>query len=127
MIDLEKYKAREVKICCDDCGNVVDLAKTMKTRVIGKDPVGREVVEQYFTCDDCGRHYTIAVMDTKQRTLIRERQQLQRQIRIFAQIGAKDKKIRVMQRKEEHMKNELMKRSAQLKECWKEVCGNVPE
>lgn len=119
MFDLEKYRAGEVEVYCDSCGNAVDLHKTIATRVIGKDADGREVTEQYFTCDCCGRHYTIAVIDTQQRKLIQERKQLQRQIRLFAQIGA-DQKIKQLQRKETRLKNVLMKRSAQLKERWEE-------
>lgn len=122
MFDLEKYRTGETEVCCDSCGNTVDLNSTMAVRTIGRDRDGQPVTEQYFTCANCGRHYTIAVKDKKQHKMIQERLQLQRQIRIFVKIGARDRKIQKMQAQEERMKNAIMKRSAQLKEKWKEKC-----
>ena len=49
-------KMEQKTIICDVCGKEIDYANTISTRTIAKDAEGRDVIEQFFTCQSCGAH-----------------------------------------------------------------------
>ena len=67
-------------IICDVCGKEIDYANTISTRTIAKDAEGRDVIEQFFTCQSCGAHYTIMIIDSKMKIMIQKRKQLQNKV-----------------------------------------------
>lgn len=122
--DMEKFR-ESAAVACDSCGKDIDMRAQMSTRVIAKDEDGFDVVEQFFTCGSCGRHYTVTVIDREQKKLIQQRQQLNRQIRLATQIRSREKTIRRLQKKDEFLKRQQIERAKVLKEKYKEGEGNV--
>lgn len=50
------------EVVCDVCGSVIEHIN-VKTRVIARQAEGFNVTEQYFTCQECGKKYTVLIVD----------------------------------------------------------------
>lgn len=110
------------RVICDSCGQQTDVE--LWTRLIAKDRNGYDVTEQYFECKNCGKHYTVGVYDRQMRLDIQKRRQIQAQIRLHRQIGSRPGTIQHFIRKEENLKDKMLRRSQELKERYREECGN---
>lgn len=119
--DMERYAAG-ASVYCDSCGQEIDMEKQTATRVIAKDEDGFDVVEQFFTCASCGRHYTVTVIDHEQQKLIQQRRQLRKEIRLHIQIRSREKTIERLQRKDDFLKREQIRRAEKLKAKYKGEC-----
>ena len=73
------------EVVCDVCGSVIEHIN-VKTRVIARQAEGFNVTEQYFTCQECGKKYTVLIVDHEMQFLIQKRQQVERQIKLHRQI-----------------------------------------
>lgn len=122
--DMEKYRNGDIEVICEECGFPVNIEKTIGTREIARDEKGFNIIEQFFFCEHCGKHYTITVIDREQQIMIQKRQQLKKQIRLHEKIRSREKTIRDLQKKEERMKADMMKRASMLKEEYREECRN---
>lgn len=118
----EEIYLRGSEVVCDSCGIVIDMEKTTKTRVIAKDEDGSDIVEQYFTCQGCGKHYTITVIDREIRKMIQKRQQLRRQINLHTQIRSRPQTVKMLQKKDEALKQQQLTRAASLKKKYRKEC-----
>lgn len=123
--DMDKYRNGDCEVICEECGATIALEKTLRTRTIAKDKDGFDVMEQFFFCDRCGKHYTITVIDHKQQKMIQKRAQIKKQIRMHTKIGSREKTIQDLHKKEERLKEDMMKRASMLKEKYKEECQDV--
>ena len=102
---------------CDQCGAILeDIGAELTERVIGEDEDGNEVIERFFECPFCGKHYTVTVLDRQMRLMIQERQQIAAKVRrILKQRG----NAIIMQKlieKDTALKEELIYRANVLKE-----------
>jgi uncharacterized protein with PIN domain len=59
------------KCVCNQCGNEIMIHLNEET--IDQDNNGKDVVEQFFVCPNCGQRYTVMILDEYMRTLIRMR------------------------------------------------------
>lgn len=125
--DMKKYREGKAEVICEECGLAIDLEKTVGMRKIAKDKDGFDVIEQFFSCGHCGKHYTITVIDHEQQKMIQKRQQLLKQIRMHEKIRSREKTIRDLWKKEERLKTDLKKRADMLKERYREECRDVCE
>ena len=57
------------EVVCDACGSVIEHIN-VKTRVIARQAEGFNVTEQYFTCQECGKKYTVLIVDHEMQFLI---------------------------------------------------------
>lgn len=125
--NMEKYKNGDAEVICEECGFLVNIEKTIGTRAIAKDEKGFNVIEHFFSCEHCGKHYTITVIDREQQVMIQKHQQLKKQIRMHEKIKSREKTIWDLHKKEERMKAEMMERASMLKEKYREECRIVYE
>ena len=95
---MEGMTLTDDRVICDSCGQQTDIE--LWTRQIAKDRNGYDVTEQYF------------------------RRQIQAQIRLHRQIGSRPGTIQHFIRKEENLKDKMLRRSQELKERYREECGN---
>lgn len=120
--DMEKYKSGDAEVICEKCGSRINLGKTTRTRKIAEDMDGFDVIKQFFSCECCGEHYTITVIDRGQQKMIQRRQQLNKQIRLYESIRSREKTIRDLRKKEERLKADMLKRALMLKERYMKEC-----
>ena len=73
------------EVVCDACGSVIKHIN-VKARIIARQAEGFNVTEQYFTCQECGKKYTVLIVDHEMQFLIQKRQQVERQIKLHRQI-----------------------------------------
>lgn len=106
-------------IKCDSCGKEFEIEGTW-TRAIAKDKDGKDIIEQYFDCEGCGKRYTVSVIDEGMRKMIRRRQQIRKMISMHVKNKSRESTIRRLQKEDEALKEELMKRSKANKERFKE-------
>jgi GTP-binding protein EngB required for normal cell division len=105
------------EVVCDVCGSVIEHIN-VKTRIIARQAEGFNVTEQYFTCQECGKKYTVLIVDHEMQFLIQKRQQVERQIRSRAQT------IQRLITKIEKIKKQQEERMIMLKEQYKEEIGS---
>lgn len=120
---MEAYR-NGAEVICDACGSAIEDTG-IESRVIAKDKDGYDVVEQFFECQNCGKHYTVTVIDRKLLLMIQKRRQLLKQIKLHEQIKSREQTIRKLLAKNESMKRQQLARATELKERYREECGNV--
>lgn len=116
-------KMEQKTIICDACGKEIDYANTDSTRTIAKDAENRDVIEQFFTCQNCGAHYTIMVIDNKMKIMIQKRKQLQKQIKLHQSIKSGENAFRKIMRKDETLKRQQKEYQKILKEKYRDECS----
>lgn len=51
-----------MKTCiCDKCEREIGI--DIKEEVIDRDKYGKDIIEQFFVCPECGQHYTVFISD----------------------------------------------------------------
>ena len=80
------------EVVCDACGSVIKHIN-VKARIIARQAEGFNVTEQYFTCQECGKKYTVLIVDHEMQFLIQKRQQVERQIKLHRQIRSRAQTI----------------------------------
>ena len=103
------------EVVCDVCGSVIEHIN-VKTRVIARQAEGFNVTEQYFTCQECGKKYTVLIVDHEMQFLIQKRQQVERQIKLHRQIRSRAQTIQRLIMKDEKIKKQQEERMIMLKE-----------
>ncbi len=64
-----------MKICiCDKCGNEIRIH--IQEKGIDRDTDGKDITEQFFSCPECGAHYTVFIYDAYMRRRIAARKRL---------------------------------------------------
>lgn len=126
--DMEKKFNEEAyrngaEVVCDVCGSVIEHIN-VKTRIIARQAEGFNVTEQYFTCQECGKKYTVLIVDHEMQFLIQKRQQVERQIKLHRQIRSRAQTIQRLITKIEKIKKQQEERMIMLKEQYKEEIGS---
>lgn len=126
--DMEKKFNEEVyrngsEVVCDACGSVIKHIN-VKARIIARQAEGFNVTEQYFTCQECGKKYTVLIVDHEMQFLIQKRQQVERQIKLHRQIRSRAQTIQRLVTKIEKIKKQQEERMIMLKEQYKEEIGS---
>ena len=111
------------EVVCDVCGSVIEHIN-VKTRIIARQAEGFNVTEQYFTCQECGKKYTVLIVDHEMQFLIQKRQQVERQIKLHRQIRSRAQTIQRLITKDEKIKKQQEERMIMLKEQYKEEIGS---
>lgn len=112
------------RVICDACGK--ETAINLWTREIAKERDGYfPVVEKYFCCEACGKHYTVGVYDHEQSMNVQKRRRLQRMIRLHISIRSRQETIEGLQKEEQRLKAKMLKRAERLKEKYREECANA--
>lgn len=107
-------------IVCDQCHAEFETQEIeLKDRVIGRDEDNNDVTERYFECPFCGEHYTVTVIDRKQRLMIQESNMLKRRWNREIRIG-NGQKARKYAEKAENLKTDIIARSKYLKRKYME-------
>lgn len=110
-------KEKKKEIICDSCGiDIMEMGMQLEDRVIAEDESKNPVIERYFDCPHCGRHYTVTVIDRGMRLMIQKQQQLQKRIGRRIKDGAKPTAVRAQQEAARELQDDLMHRAAMLKE-----------
>ena len=99
------------EIYCDDCKQ--DFEPDMKEQEIEKG-----IVEQYFCCPHCGKKFTIIITDENMRRKIRKRQRIQKEYKRAVRNRDSEFHLRMIQRRDEALKHELLEMSAETKRKW---------
>lgn len=69
------------EIICDGCGVTIErTGELLREHVIAQDENGNDIVERFFECGHCGKHYTVTVIDRDMRLMIQRRVQLKRRM-----------------------------------------------
>jgi len=110
------------EVHCDKCGAEIKIAKTADTRIIARDRCGFPVMEQYFECQNCGRHYTVHITDRQMKLLIHRRYEVHRQIMLCRTIGKTEETIRKLIERNDELKQQQKELEAELKEKYKKEC-----
>ena len=97
------------EVVCDVCGSVIEHIN-VKTRIIARQAEGFNVTEQYFTCQECGKKYTVLIVDHEMQFLIQKRQQVERQIKLHRQIRSRAQTIQRLITKIEKIKKQQEER-----------------
>ena len=97
------------EVVCDVCGSVIEHIN-VKTRIIARQAEGFNVTEQYFTCQECGKKYTVLIVDHEMQFLIQKRQQVERQIKLHRQIRSRAQTIQRLVTKIEKIKKQQEER-----------------
>lgn len=109
-------KEEKKEIICDHCGaNILDMGMHLEERVLAEDEAKNPIIESFFNCPYCGKHYTVTVIDREMRLMIQKRQQLQKRIGRRLKDGAKMVSVRVQQEAVRELQDDLMHRAAMLK------------
>lgn len=104
-------------IICDECRVQIEQEQLeVWDRVIAKDEDGNDVVERYFDCPNCGRHYTATVIDRQQKIIIQKRRQVQKRINLCVKNYGSKARIRKYQEEDEELREEFKYRAKMLKE-----------
>lgn len=114
----------EFEIRCDKCGAEIEIAKITGTRIIARDRHGFPVQEQYFKCQNCGRHYTVYITDRQMELLTHRRYGIHRQIMLCRTIGKTEETIRKLIERNDELKRQQKELEAELKEKYKKECEN---
>lgn len=110
---------KKKEIICDGCGiDIMGMGMQIKDRVIAEDESKNPVIERYFDCMNCGKHYTITVIDREMRLMIQKRQQLQNRIIRMLKGGTKLETIDAQKEAVRILKADMMYRAAMLKETY---------
>lgn len=107
---------------CDKCGAEIEIAKTMKIRVIARDKSGFPISEQCFKCQNCRKHYTVYITNQQMNLLEQERHWIQTQIRICQTIGNAEETARKLIKKNDNIKQQQKELEAELKEKYRKEC-----
>lgn len=110
------------EVHCDACGKIIEMNGATYTRIIAKDEDGFNVAEQFFDCQHCGAHYTIAVIDRKMQQLIQQRQQIRKQVALHRRIKSREKTFQKLQRTDESIKRQQEARMKMLKAKYEKEC-----
>ena len=121
--DKNNKNSQTLEVVCDVCGSVIEHIN-VKTRVIARQAEGFNVTEQYFTCQECGKKYTVLIVDHEMQFLIQKRQQVERQIKLHRQIRSRAQTIQRLIMKDEKIKKQQEERMIMLKEQYKEEVGS---
>ena len=105
------------EVVCDVCGSVIE-------HINARQAEGFNVTEQYFTCQECGKKYTVLIVDHEMQFLIQKRQQVERQIKLHRQIRSRTQTIQRLTTKIEKIKKQQEERMIMLKEQYKEEIGS---
>ena len=97
------------EVVCDACGSVIKHIN-VKARIIARQAEGFNVTEQYFTCQECGKKYTVLIVDHEMQFLIQKRQQVERQIKLHRQIRSRAQTIQRLVTKIEKIKKQQEER-----------------
>lgn len=104
-------------IICDECRAQIEQEQLeVRDRVIAKDEDGNDVVERYFDCPNCGRHYTVTVIDRQQKIIIQKRRQVQKKINLCVKNYGSKARIRKYQEEDKELHEEFKYRAKVLKE-----------
>ena len=93
------------EVVCDACGSVIKHIN-VKARIIARQAEGFNVTEQYFACQECGKKYTVLIVDHEMQFLIQKRQQVERQIKLHRQIRSRAQTIQRLVTKIEKIKKQ---------------------
>ncbi|MCD8209131.1 MAG: hypothetical protein LUD72_14425 [Bacteroidales bacterium] len=96
------------EVYCNACGTTF-TPEIEEAEIAGRDGV----VEQYFTCPECGAHFTINCTDEKMRKMISERAKIPSQINHLRGKGISTRKYI---NKDNKLKSDLKKMSSELTE-----------
>lgn len=110
------------EVHCDKCGAEIEIAKTMKIRVIARDKNGFPISEQCFECQNCRKHYTVRITNQQMNLLEQERHWIQAQIRICQTIGNTEETIKKLIKRNDDIKQQQKELEAELKEKYKKEC-----
>lgn len=110
------------KIYCNRCGAEIEIARTTDGRIIARDRDGFAVTEQYFTCQNCEKHYTVYVNSRQIEILMQKRRQIQKQIVLCRAIGSTEETIKKLIKKNDEIKQQQKELEAELKEKYKKEC-----
>lgn len=114
------YAGSEVH--CDRCGKIISMDGAIYSRIIAKDEDGYNVAEQFFECQNCGAHYTVAVIDRKMQQLIQQRQQIRKEIALHKRIRSREKTFQKLQRTDDQIKRQQETRMKMLKAKYEKEC-----
>lgn len=104
-------------IICDECRVEIEQEQLeVWDRVITKDENGNDVVERYFDCPNCGKHYTVTVIDREMKLMIQKRRQIQKKIALGIRNRASEYVLRRYKQKDDELKEDLKYRENVLKE-----------
>lgn len=110
-------KEEKKEIICDSCGiNIMDIGIRIEDRVLAEDESKDPVIERFFDCPNCGKHYTVTVIDREIRLMMQKRQQLQKRIGRRLKDGAKMAVVKAQQEAVRELQDDMMQRAAMLKE-----------
>ena len=116
----KEVKKAKKEIICDSCGaEVLGMGMKLADQVLAEDEAGNPVIERYFDCPNCGRHYTVTVMDREMRLMMQKRQRLKD--------GAKAVAVKAQQEAARELQDGLMQRASMLKEKYLKVEGRENE
>ncbi len=111
---MEKEKK---EIICDKCGfDILNMGMEIKEQILAEDEDGNPVIERFFDCQNCKKHYTVTVIDRKMRLMIQNRQMLQKRIARKLKDGAKISSLEIEMKKERELQIALINRANMLKE-----------
>lgn len=110
------------EVYCDKCGTEIEITKTMGTRVIARERNGFPILEQYFICQNCKKHYTVHMSNQQMYLLEQERHWIQTQIRICQTIGNAEETARKLIEKNDNIKQQQKELEAELKEKYRKEC-----
>ena len=99
------------EVVCDACGSVIKHIN-VKARIIARQAEGFNVTEQYFACQECGKKYTVLIVDHEMQFLIQKRQQVERQIKLHRQIRSRAQTIQRLVTKIEKIKKQQEEKAA---------------
>ena len=111
------------EVVCDACGSVIKHIN-VKARIIARQAEGFNVTEQYFACQECGKKYTVLIVDHEMQFLIQKRQQGERQVKLHRQTRSRAQTIQRLVTKIEKIKKQQEERMIMLKEQYKEEIGS---
>lgn len=110
-------KKEKKEIICDSCGaDVLGMGMKLEDRVLAEDESRNPVIERYFDCPNCGKHYTVTVIDREMHLMMQKRQQMQKRIARRMKDGAKMVSVKAQQEAARELQDGLMQRAAMLKE-----------
>lgn len=110
------------EVHCNKCSTKIEIARTTDSRIIARDRDGFAVTEQYFTCQNCGKHYTVYVNNRQMEMLMQKRRQIQKQIVLCRTIGNTEETIKKLIKRNDDIKQQQKELEAKLKEKYRKEC-----